>query len=69
MGVAAGSIVPDAGTVEIGGRPLEPPSPTLAQALGLAVVYQHTTVLDDLSVAENLAFAMPPGAAAARVGS
>ena len=60
IGIAAGSIASDAGTVEIGGRPLEPPSPTLAQALGLAVVYQHTTVLDDLSVAENLAFAMPP---------
>jgi ribose transport system ATP-binding protein len=60
LGIAAGSIVPDSGAVEIGGRPLDPPSPTLAQALGLAVVYQHTTVLDDLSVAENLAFAMPP---------
>src|SRR5262245_34341234 len=50
LGIAAGSIVPDAGAVEIGGRALDPPSPGLAQALGLAVVYQHTTVLDDLSV-------------------
>jgi ribose transport system ATP-binding protein len=59
LGVAAGSIVPDSGSVEIGGRPLDPPSPSLARSLGLAVVYQHHTVLEDLSVAENLALAMP----------
>jgi ribose transport system ATP-binding protein len=59
MGVAAGSIVPDEGTVEIGGHLLEHSSPTASQALGLAVVYQHTTILEDLTVAENLVFAMP----------
>jgi ribose transport system ATP-binding protein len=58
MGVAAGSIVPDSGTVEIDGRPLLKPSPAAAQMLGLAVVYQHSTVLDDLSVMENLMFPM-----------
>ena len=59
IGVAAGTTVPDSGTVEIGGRPLLVPSPSLARSLGLAVVYQHHTVLEDLSVAENLLFAMP----------
>ncbi|MEA2609194.1 MAG: ribose transport system permease protein rbsA, partial [Chloroflexota bacterium] len=61
MGVAAGSIVPDAGTVEIGGRPLSEPSPAAARAAGLAVVYQHVSILDDLTVAENMAFGMPVG--------
>jgi ribose transport system ATP-binding protein len=61
MGVAAGSIVPDEGTVEIGGRLLERPSPAAAQELGLAVVYQHLSILDDLTVAENMVFAMPTG--------
>lgn len=61
LGVAAGSIVPDAGSVEIDGRPLSEPTPSAARALGLAVVYQHPVVLEDLTVAENLAFAMPPG--------
>ncbi len=59
MGVAAGAIAPDRGTVEIGGRPLLKPSPAAAQMLGLAVVYQHSTVLDDLSVMENLMFPIP----------
>ncbi|HEY2888516.1 MAG TPA: ATP-binding cassette domain-containing protein [Candidatus Limnocylindrales bacterium] len=61
MGVAAGSIVPDEGTVEIGGRLLERPSPAAAQEMGLAVVYQHLSILDDLTVAENMVFAMPAG--------
>jgi ribose transport system ATP-binding protein len=61
MGVAAGSTVPDSGTVEIGGHVLGAATPTRARELGLAVVYQHHTVLEDLTVAENLAFSMPPG--------
>jgi ribose transport system ATP-binding protein len=59
MGVAAGSVVPDSGTVEIGGRRLENPSPTTAQSLGLVVVYQHLSILRDLTVTENMVLAMP----------
>ena len=59
MAVAAGSTVPDSGSVEIGGEPLAPPTPAAAQALGLAVVYQHLSILEDLTVVENLVFAMP----------
>ena len=59
MAVAAGVLAPDSGTVEIGGQRLARPSPATAQQLGLAVVYQHATVLDDLSVAENLLFSLP----------
>src|SRR5471030_550509 len=59
MAVAAGSTLPDSGSVEIGGRPLYPPSPATAQALGLAVVYQHLSILEDLTVEENMLFAMP----------
>lgn len=59
MGVAAGVVVPDSGAVEIAGHRLARPSSTAAQALGLAVVYQHASVLDDLSVAENLLFSLP----------
>jgi ribose transport system permease protein/ribose transport system ATP-binding protein len=61
IAVAAGATVPDTGTVEIGGQPLDPPTPAAAQALGLAVVYQHTLVLDDLTVTENLVYPMPRG--------
>src|SRR5476649_427248 len=60
MAVAAGSTLPDQGSVEIGGHHMGQPSPLAAQALGLAVVYQHLSILEDLTVAENIVFAMPP---------
>lgn len=60
MAVAAGATLPDSGSVEIGGHAMTSASPTAAQALGLAVVYQHSSALEDLTVAENLVFAMPP---------
>ncbi len=70
MAVAAGSTLPDSGSVEIGGRPMEQPSPAAAQALGLAVVYQHLSILEDLTVAENMiardADAAPAGGLACR---
>ena len=61
MAVAAGSTLPDRGSVEIGGHVMEQPSPAAAQALGLAVVYQHLSILEDLTVAETMVFAMPHG--------
>ena len=60
MAVAAGAIAHDRGTVEIGGAPLTVASPSLAQSLGISVVYQHTSVLDDLTVAENLLYCVRP---------
>src|SRR6202030_1271432 len=51
MAVAAGALTPNSGSIEIGGRLLAEPTPARAQALGLSVVYQHTSVLDDLTVA------------------
>jgi ribose transport system ATP-binding protein len=59
MAVAAGALSWDSGTIEIGGQPLAEPSPALAQSLGISVVYQHTSVLDDLTVAENLLYCVP----------
>jgi ribose transport system ATP-binding protein len=61
MAIAAGSLAPDAGTVEIGGEPLTHTSPSAAQALGLAVVYQHPAIADDITVLENMLLAMPAG--------
>src|SRR3954452_19769483 len=61
MAIAAGSLLPDEGSVEIGGEPMDAPSPRAAQALGLGVVYQRPAVLDDLSVTENLLLGMPRG--------
>ncbi|MFN8204238.1 MAG: ATP-binding cassette domain-containing protein [Solirubrobacteraceae bacterium] len=59
MAIAAGSLLPDSGIVEIGGVEMHDPSPLAAQELGLRVVYQHPALLPDLTVAENMAYAAP----------
>src|ERR1700761_7776849 len=59
MAVAAGSLVPDEGTVEIAGETLTTASPSAAQALGLGVVYQHPALAEDLTVVENMLLSMP----------
>ncbi|EHN10716.1 Ribose ABC transport system ATP-binding protein RbsA (TC 3.A.1.2.1) [Patulibacter medicamentivorans] len=59
MNVASGSIVPDEGTVEIGGVALTAGSPIAAQERGLAIVRQHPALMPDLTVAENMAVALP----------
>jgi len=59
MAVAAGALEPDTGTVEIGGEPLVAANPMAALELGLAVVYQHPAIADDLTVMENLMLAVP----------
>jgi len=59
MAIAAGSLAPDAGAVEIGGEPLTTPTPAAAQALGLGVVYQHPAIAEDITVLENMLLAMP----------
>jgi ribose transport system ATP-binding protein len=59
MAVAAGSLTPDEGTVEIAGEPLKTASPGAAQALGLGVVYQHPALAEDLTVVENMLLSTP----------
>jgi ribose transport system ATP-binding protein len=59
MAIAAGSLAPDAGVVEIGGETLATPTPAAAQALGLGVVYQHPAIAGDITVLENMLLAMP----------
>jgi len=59
MAIAAGAMAANSGTVEIGGISLDAASPSRAQELGIAVVYQHTSVLHELTVAENLLYCVP----------
>lgn len=59
IGIAAGSVRPDSGTVEIGQAVLPVGEPATAQRLGLSVVYQHPATLKDLTVAENLIYSIP----------
>ena len=52
--VLTGVCAPDAGTIELDGRAIQPGSPLHAQALGISTVYQEVNLCPNLSVAENL---------------
>ncbi|MDV3125855.1 ATP-binding cassette domain-containing protein [Mycobacterium sp. 21AC1] len=60
MAVASGALTPDRGTVRIGDDELTSGSPLAAKEAGLAIAYQVPAILPDLTVAENLALAVPP---------
>jgi general nucleoside transport system ATP-binding protein len=55
MHVLNGQIVPDRGSVEVGDRPVRPGSQQHAARAGIAMVHQHFTLVDNFTVAENLA--------------
>lgn len=50
----SGAEIPDEGTISIDGRTAEFRSPSEAAALGIACVYQELSLINELSVAENL---------------
>lgn len=66
LGVASGVVLPDTGTVEIGGRPLPAGNPAAALQLGLAIAYQTYSLIGGLTVAENLFLAVPSSGARLR---
>ncbi len=58
-----GLVKPDAGRMLLNGTPFAPANPRAARASGVAMVFQHFSLFDALSVAENVALGMddPPG--------
>jgi ABC-type uncharacterized transport system ATPase subunit len=48
---------PDAGRILLDGRPVTVDSPRRAQALGIGMVYQHFTLVPNMTVLENLVIA------------
>ena len=60
MGVVAGSVTPDTGTVSIAGRELASGGTLHAQELGVAMVSQEFPLVGQLSVAENLLLGRRP---------
>ncbi|ONI91062.1 multidrug ABC transporter ATP-binding protein [Saccharothrix sp. ALI-22-I] len=54
VGVLTGLLRPEAGTVRFGGEPAPPLDDRAAWRSRVACVYQHPSVVKDLSVAENL---------------
>jgi ribose transport system ATP-binding protein len=59
MGVTAGSLQPDRGTIEVFGVKAEDLNPLKTQELGISIVYQHPALAPDLTVFENLAMGLP----------
>ncbi|MFN3293759.1 MAG: ATP-binding cassette domain-containing protein, partial [Gemmobacter sp.] len=53
-----GLLEPDAGTIRIDGEPVRITSPKIARGHGIAMVFQHFTLVEALDVAENVALGL-----------
>ncbi|WP_419176269.1 ABC transporter ATP-binding protein [Desulfosediminicola sp.] len=53
-----GILKPDSGTIYYKGTPVEIDSPAKARELGIAMVFQHFSLFDSLSVVENISLGM-----------
>ncbi len=54
MKILSGAIAPDAGTMEIDGRPYAPSGPLDGLRCGVSMIYQELTLAPHLTVAENI---------------
>jgi ABC-type sugar transport system ATPase subunit len=54
LNILSGQVAPDAGTIVLDGEPVRFRDPSRALASGIATVTQETTLVPDLSVAENI---------------
>jgi simple sugar transport system ATP-binding protein len=54
MKIIYGAVQPDEGTIRFDGQPVRVASPAWARALGISMVYQHFSLFDTLTVAENV---------------
>ena len=58
MKIIYGVVKPDAGEIRWEGRPVEIANPHAARALGIGMVFQHFSLFETLTVAENVALAL-----------
>jgi rhamnose transport system ATP-binding protein len=65
--VITGAHRPDAGEITVAGRTLDGLTPTLAQQLGIACIYQQPALFPDLTVAENIGLRLEPAGAGRRI--
>ncbi|MEK7823742.1 MAG: ABC transporter ATP-binding protein [Candidatus Eisenbacteria bacterium] len=63
MRVLYGLLQPDAGTIEVDGRPVRIHRPADAMRLGLGMVHQHFMLVDTLTVSENIVLGREPKSA------
>ncbi|NUZ06895.1 ABC transporter ATP-binding protein [Piscinibacter koreensis] len=67
MKIIYGAVKPDAGEVRWNGAPVSIASPAAARALGISMVYQHFSLFDTLSAAENVWLGLDKSLPLARV--
>ena len=60
MGVLAGALAPDAGTMSLDGAPYAPRGPAEGRRAGVAMIYQELSLAPHLSVMENVMLGMEP---------
>jgi ABC-type uncharacterized transport system ATPase subunit len=59
MKIIYGAVRPDVGTVHWNGQPVSLSSPRAARALGISMVFQHFSLFESLTVAENVMLGLP----------
>src|SRR5450432_4168886 len=63
MKIIYGVVKPDAGTIHWEGKEVTIANPARARRLGIGMVFQHFSLFETLTVAENIALALEPGQA------
>ncbi len=58
MKIIYGAVQPDAGAMRWNGEPVQVKSPAAARQLGISMVYQHFSLFETLTVAENVALGL-----------
>src|SRR5215471_7433681 len=62
--ILSGAYQPDAGTITLGGKPLEAKTPLDAQKQGIITIYQEFNLIPTMTVAENMFLGREPGPSA-----
>ena len=60
MGILAGALRPDEGTMVLDGKPFRPAHPHDARVAGVAMIHQELSLAPHLTVAENILLGMEP---------
>ncbi len=64
-----GALAPDAGSINWEGRPVRIDSPAQARQLGIGMIFQHFSLFEALSIAENVALGLDGDAHGPRLGN
>ncbi|MDD5001415.1 MAG: ATP-binding cassette domain-containing protein, partial [Thiomonas arsenitoxydans] len=67
MKIIYGAVQPDAGSIVWNGTPVRMKNPGMARELGIAMVYQHFSLFDTLTAAENIWLGLGRGVSLAEI--